>query len=89
MYQTARVTAVIKFPYVSVWCRRTDELVDGPNAAHITPKALDRWEERLTDLFNRCPYDMYDAALAHTVMKYPVDIQVWASYQWSTMLCGL
>jgi phytoene/squalene synthetase len=32
---------------IYVWCRRTDELVDGPNAARITPEALDRWEERL------------------------------------------
>lgn len=60
----------------AVWCRRTDELVDGPNAPHITPKALDRWEKRLTDLFEGRPYDMFDAALSHTVSKYPVDIQV-------------
>ena len=32
---------------VYVWCRRTDELVDGPNAARITPAAIDQWEERL------------------------------------------
>uniref|UniRef100_A0A803QLH3 15-cis-phytoene synthase n=1 Tax=Cannabis sativa TaxID=3483 RepID=A0A803QLH3_CANSA len=60
---------------IYVWCRRTDELVDGPNASHITPKALDRWENRLSDLFEGRPFDMYDAALSHTVSKYPVDIQ--------------
>ncbi|XP_077244480.1 phytoene synthase 2, chloroplastic-like isoform X2 [Tasmannia lanceolata] len=60
---------------IYVWCRRTDELVDGPNASHITPTALDRWEQRLNDLFEGCPYDMYDAALSDTVSKYPVDIQ--------------
>ncbi|PON89693.1 Squalene/phytoene synthase [Trema orientale] len=60
---------------IYVWCRRTDELVDGPNASHITPKALDRWEKRLTDLFEGRPFDMYDAALSHTVSRYPVDIQ--------------
>ncbi|XP_010272282.1 PREDICTED: phytoene synthase 2, chloroplastic-like [Nelumbo nucifera] len=60
---------------IYVWCRRTDELVDGPNASHITPKALDRWEQRLIDLFDDRPYDMYDAALSDTVSKYPVDIQ--------------
>ncbi|KAF8043517.1 hypothetical protein BT93_A1745 [Corymbia citriodora subsp. variegata] len=60
---------------IYVWCRRTDELVDGPNAAHITPKALDRWDKRLNDLFEGRPYDMYDAALADTISKYPVDIQ--------------
>lgn len=60
----------------AVWCRRTDELVDGPNASYITATALDRWEQRLTDVFEGRPYDMYDAALSDTVSKYPVDIQV-------------
>ncbi|XVE86204.1 hypothetical protein DITRI_Ditri18aG0017200 [Diplodiscus trichospermus] len=60
---------------IYVWCRRTDELVDGPNAPHITPRALDRWEKRLDDLFEGRPYDMLDAALSDTVSKYPVDIQ--------------
>ncbi|CAN8300252.1 unnamed protein product [Cochlearia groenlandica] len=60
---------------IYVWCRRTDELVDGPNASHITPMALDRWETRLEDLFRGRPFDMLDAALADTVARYPVDIQ--------------
>ncbi|KAJ6812741.1 phytoene synthase, chloroplastic [Iris pallida] len=60
---------------IYVWCRRTDELVDGPNASHITPSALDRWESRLEDLFAGRPYDMFDAALSDTVSKFPVDIQ--------------
>ncbi|EEF29412.1 phytoene synthase 2, chloroplastic [Ricinus communis] len=60
---------------IYVWCRRTDELVDGPNASHITPTALDRWEARLEDLFQGRPFDMLDAALADTVAKFPVDIQ--------------
>ena len=34
---------------VYVWCRRTDELVDGPNASRITP------EVHSTDLCARCP----------------------------------
>lgn len=59
-----------------VWCRRTDELVDGPNASHITPGALDRWEARLEDVFRGQPFDMLDAALSDTVRKFPVDIQV-------------
>ena len=50
--------------------------MDGPNASHISPKALDRWEQRLMDMFEGRPYDMYDAALSDTVAKYPVDIQV-------------
>lgn len=60
---------------IYVWCRRTDELVDGPNASHITPTALDRWEARLEELFQGRPFDMLDAALADTVTKFPVDIQ--------------
>ncbi|KAF6146537.1 hypothetical protein GIB67_008823 [Kingdonia uniflora] len=60
---------------IYVWCRRTDELVDGPNSSHITPAALDRWESRLEDLFAGRPYDMLDAALSDTVTKFPVDIQ--------------
>lgn len=60
---------------IYVWCRRTDELVDGPNASHITPMALDRWESRLEDLFRGQPFDMLDAALSDTVVKFPVDIQ--------------
>ncbi|KAK4360884.1 hypothetical protein RND71_019836 [Anisodus tanguticus] len=60
---------------IYVWCRRTDELVDGPNASHITPQALDRWEARLEDIFNGRPFDMLDAALSDTVTRFPVDIQ--------------
>lgn len=60
---------------IYVWCRRTDELVDGPNASHITPTALDRWEGRLENVFNGRPFDMLDAALSDTVSKFPVDIQ--------------
>ncbi|KAG9136332.1 hypothetical protein Leryth_003896 [Lithospermum erythrorhizon] len=59
---------------IYVWCRRTDELVDGPNAAHLS-STLDRWEERLQDVFNGKPFDMLDAALAHTVFKFPLDIK--------------
>jgi len=60
---------------IYVWCRRTDELVDGPHASRITPKALERWEERLEAIFEGKPYDMLDAALSDTVAKFPVDIQ--------------
>nr|AAX19898.1 phytoene synthase [Salicornia europaea] len=60
---------------IYVWCRRTDELVDGPNASHITPTALDRWEARLEDLFSGRPFDMLDAALCDTVTRFPIDIQ--------------
>lgn len=60
---------------IYVWCRRTDELVDGPNASRITPAALDRWEERLEAIFAGRPYDALDATLTDTVSRFPVDIQ--------------
>ncbi|KAF5182177.1 Phytoene synthase [Thalictrum thalictroides] len=60
---------------IYVWCRRTDELVDGPNAIHMSAVVLDRWEERLHDIFNGRPYDMLDAALTDTVYKFPIDIK--------------
>jgi len=63
-----------------VWCRRTDELVDGPNAPQITPTALDRWESRLEELFQGRPFDIFDAALSDTVARFPVDIQVWIHF---------
>lgn len=59
-----------------VWCRRTDELVDGPNASNMNNYVLDRWEERLEQIFEGRPYDMLDAALTDTVIKFPIDIKV-------------
>ncbi|XP_044984428.1 phytoene synthase 2, chloroplastic-like [Hordeum vulgare subsp. vulgare] len=56
---------------IYVWCRRTDELVDGPNAAHTSALALDRWESRLDGVFAGRPYDMLDAALADAVAAFP------------------
>jgi len=60
---------------IYVWCRRTDELVDGPNSGHMNSEVLDRWEERLEDLFEGRPYDMLDAALTHTVLNFSLDIK--------------
>jgi phytoene synthase len=62
--------------FAAVWCRRTDELVDGPNAVHMSTAVLDRWEERLQDIFDGRPYDMLDAALTDTISKFPLDIKV-------------
>lgn len=60
---------------IYVWCRRTDELVDGPNASRVTPKALERWDERLQAVFAGEPYDVLDAALSHTLSEFPMSIQ--------------
>lgn len=59
-----------------VWCRRTDELVNAPNAGHMSSAVLNGWEDRLQDIFNGRPYDMLDAALTDTVFKFPLDIKV-------------
>jgi len=61
-------------PPPAVWCRRTDELVDGPNSPYITPAALDRWTERLEQAFDGRPFDLLDAALTDTVASFPVDV---------------
>ncbi|KAK7331477.1 hypothetical protein VNO77_25702 [Canavalia gladiata] len=60
---------------IYVWCRRTDELVDGPNSVYMSSAVLDRWEDRLHDIFNGHPYDMLDAALTDTISKFPLDIK--------------
>ncbi|KAK6235710.1 hypothetical protein QQP08_024955 [Theobroma cacao] len=60
---------------IYVWCRRTDELVDGPNADYMSSAVLERWEERLQDIFDGRPYDMFDAALSDTVYNFPLDIK--------------
>jgi len=60
---------------IYVWCRRTDELVDGPNADYMSSAVLDRWEERLQDIFDGHPYDMLDAALTDTLFNFPLDIK--------------
>ncbi len=40
-----------------------------------TVQELDRWEERLEELFAGRPYDIYDAALTATISDFPVSIQ--------------
>ncbi len=60
---------------IYVWCRRTDELVDGPQAASTTEDTLDRWERRLETLFRGHPTDDMDVALVDTLETFPLDIQ--------------
>lgn len=51
-------------------------MVDGPNADYMSSAVLDRWEDRLHDIFNGQPYDMLDATLTDTISKFPLDIKV-------------
>ncbi len=60
---------------IYVWCRRTDELVDGPESRYTTPETLDRWEKHLEDVFAGQPQDNYDVALVDTLERFPMDIQ--------------
>ncbi|MGF1515524.1 MAG: 15-cis-phytoene synthase CrtB [Elainellaceae cyanobacterium] len=60
---------------IYVWCRRTDELVDGPDAASTTPETLDQWEAQLESIFSGQPLDDPDVALVDTLARFPIDIQ--------------
>ncbi len=60
---------------IYVWCRRTDELVDGPQAAQTTAETLNQWERHLERIFAGYPEDDYDLALVDTLSKFPLDIQ--------------
>jgi phytoene synthase len=60
---------------IYVWCRRTDELVDGPAASLTTPETLDQWESQLESIFAGTPKDDLDVALVDTLERFPIDIQ--------------
>jgi phytoene synthase len=60
---------------IYVWCRRTDELVDGPKATLTTPETLDRWEQHLETVFGGTPIEDADIALVDTLKYFPLDIQ--------------
>ena len=60
---------------IYVWCRRTDELVDGPKAATTTEATLDHWEQNLESIFAGHPIDDVDVALVDTLERFPMDIQ--------------
>ncbi len=60
---------------IYVWCRRTDELVDGPQAQLTTPETLDQWEQHLEAVFAGHPLDNEDVSLVDTLQRFPSDIQ--------------
>lgn len=60
---------------IYVWCRHTDELVDGADASNTTDETLDAWESRLEDIFAGHPHDDFDVALVDTLEHYDLDIQ--------------
>ncbi|MBW4659987.1 MAG: phytoene synthase [Drouetiella hepatica Uher 2000/2452] len=60
---------------IYVWCRRTDELVDGPHSAETTNATLDQWEGTLESVFAGHAIDDADVALIDTLERFPIDIQ--------------
>lgn len=60
---------------IYVWCRRTDELVDGPRASFTTNETLDEWEFQLETVFAGTPVEDADVALVDTLKQFPLDIQ--------------
>ncbi|MEL7143152.1 MAG: 15-cis-phytoene synthase CrtB [Cyanobacteria bacterium J06643_4] len=60
---------------IYVWCRRTDELVDGPQAKFTTQHTLDHWETQLESLFAGHPKDNLDVAMVDTLERFDLDIQ--------------
>ena len=60
---------------IYAWCRRTDELVDGPTAALTTPETLERWEAQLESIFAGHPVEALDVALVDTIQRFSLEIQ--------------
>lgn len=60
---------------IYVWCRRTDELVDGPQAASTTEETLDTWQEQLESIFKGHPVEDVDVALVDTLRQFPLEIE--------------
>ena len=60
---------------IYVWCRRTDELVDGPMSNATTTETLQKWEQNLESIFAGYPLEDVDVALVDTLSRFPIDIQ--------------
>lgn len=59
---------------IYVWCRRTDDLVDGPRAmmnSNVMRADLAAWEARLYQIWEGKPQDSLDLALLDTKQLYP------------------
>ena len=64
---------------IYVWCRRTDELMDSPEAqtrpVSELADRLDQWEERTRAMFAGQVRDGLDAVMADTLERFPQPIQ--------------
>ncbi len=64
---------------IYVWCRRTDELMDSPEA-QARPESeladrLDAWEVRTRELFDGVVRDGLDLVMRDTIERYPQPLQ--------------
>ena len=63
---------------IYVWCRRTDELMDSPEAQQLSitelSDRLDKWEERTKNIFKGTINDELDAVMADTLESFPQSI---------------
>ncbi len=66
---------------IYVWCRRTDELMDSPQAQALPVECLaerlDRWEERTRSLFSGKVQDALDLVMVDTLQRYPQPLQAY------------
>ena len=64
---------------IYVWCRRTDELMDSPEAQARSQDELadrlNRWELKTRDLFKGHVQDDLDAVMVDTLERFPQSIQ--------------
>ena len=64
---------------IYVWCRRTDELMDSPEAQALPPaqllERLDAWEERTRGFFRGQVRDGLDLVMVDTINRYPQPVQ--------------
>ena len=66
---------------IYVWCRRTDELMDSPEAqarpVSELAERLDQWEQRTRDLFAGVVRDGLDLVMRDTLERYPQPLQAY------------
>ena len=64
---------------IYVWCRRTDELMDSPEAqalpADLLLERLQAWEERTRGFFRGQACDGLDLVMVDTISRYPQPLQ--------------
>lgn len=66
---------------IYVWCRRTDEIMDGPGAQSLPAatllERLDRWEECTRGLFQGRARDGFERVMVDTLERFPQPLQAY------------